>query len=42
VIFVAAMAAGMYLQGMVARPNWWRIAARQPALAALRPVRDDS
>jgi len=42
VIFVAAMAAGMYLQGMMARPNWWRISARQPALAALRPVRDDS
>jgi len=42
VIFVAAMAAGMYLQGMMARPNWRRIFARQPALAALRPVRDDS
>lgn len=42
VIFVAAMAAGMYLQGMMARPKWWRIFARQPVLAALRPVRDDS
>ena len=42
VIFVAAMATGMYLQGMIARPNWWRIFARQPALAALRPLGDDS
>lgn len=42
VVFVAAMAAGMYLQGLVARPNWWRIFARPPALPALRPVRDDS
>jgi uncharacterized membrane protein YedE/YeeE len=41
-VFVAAMAAGMYLQSLVARPNWWRIFARPPALPALRPVRDDS
>jgi uncharacterized protein len=38
-VFVAAMAAGMYL---VAQPNWWKIFARPPALPALRPVRDDS
>jgi uncharacterized membrane protein YedE/YeeE len=41
-VFVAAMAAGMYLQGLVARPNRWRIFARPPALPGLRPVRDDS
>jgi uncharacterized protein len=41
-VFVAAMAAGMYLQGLVARPSWRRILARPPVLAELRPVRDDS
>jgi uncharacterized protein len=42
VIFVTAMTAGMYLQGMMARPNWWRIFARQPPLPPLRAVADDS
>ena len=41
-VFVAAMVAGMYLQGLVARPNWLRIFARPSALPALQPVRDDS
>jgi meso-butanediol dehydrogenase/(S,S)-butanediol dehydrogenase/diacetyl reductase len=41
-VFVAAMAVGMYLQGLVVRPNWWRIFARPPALPALRPIHDDS
>lgn len=42
VVFVTAMAAGMYLQRMMTRPNRWRIFARQPALPVLRPIRDDS
>ena len=41
-VFVAAMAAGMYLQDLAKRPNWRRIFARPTALPALRPVRDDS
>jgi uncharacterized protein len=41
-VFVAAMAAGMYLQGLAGRPNWRRIFARPAALPALQPVRDDS
>jgi uncharacterized protein len=42
IVFVAAMAAGMYLQGMMARPTRSRIFVRPPALPALRQVRDDS
>jgi uncharacterized membrane protein YedE/YeeE len=41
IVFVAAMAAGMYLQGLVARPNWWRIFARPAGMPRLHPVRDD-
>jgi uncharacterized protein len=41
-VFVAAMAAGMYLQGLAGRPNWRRVFAQSRALPALRPIRDDS
>jgi uncharacterized protein len=42
ILFVSAMVAGMYLQGLVARPHWWRLFGGQAPLPALRPVRDDS
>ncbi len=41
-VFVAAMAAGMYLQRLAGRSNWRRIFAQPPALPALRRIRDDS
>jgi uncharacterized membrane protein YedE/YeeE len=41
-VFVIAMAVGIYLQGMMTRPGWWRIFTRQEVLPTLRPVPDDS
>jgi len=41
-IFVAAMAAGMYLHGLAAHPNFWRTLARSTHAPALRLISDDS
>jgi uncharacterized protein len=42
VVFVAAMAFGMYLQGLVAGQKRRTILAPQPTLSGLQPIRDDS
>jgi uncharacterized protein len=41
-IFVFAMVAGMYLEGLAGGLNWSRTSASSAALPTLRPVRDDS